>query len=35
MQKETKFVPKDFWHGYPQNSDWIQLEEDGIVKNAF
>ena len=35
LNRGIKFVPKDFWHGYPQNSDWIQLEEDGTIKNAF
>ena len=33
LNRGIKFVPKDFWHGYPQNSDWIQLEEDGTIKN--
>lgn len=35
LNRGIKFVPKDFWHGYPQNSDWIQLEEDGTIKNDF
>ena len=29
LNKGTKIVPKDFWHGYPHKKDWILVENDG------
>lgn len=32
LNQGIKFVPADFWHGYPESADWIQLEENGLIK---
>ncbi|NBB31617.1 hypothetical protein GVN22_25055 [Cellulophaga sp. BC115SP] len=28
-----KISPKSFWHGYPENNNWLLVEEDGIVRS--
>lgn len=29
-----KICPKDFWHGYPSNSQWILVEKDGSINKT-
>ncbi|MGF7214970.1 hypothetical protein GGR92_001110 [Spirosoma lacussanchae] len=29
LNKGVKVCPRNFWHGYPQTSDWILAEENG------
>ena len=29
LNRGIKFVPKDFWHGYHQNKNWIFLDDKG------
>lgn len=29
LNKGIKICPKNFWHGYPNTSDWIMVENDG------
>jgi hypothetical protein len=29
LSKGLKVCPKDFWHGYPDTSDWILVDEKG------
>lgn len=31
INKGTKVCPRHFWHGYPNDSDWILSENDGTV----
>lgn len=31
LSNGIKICPKDFWHGYPKQSDWILAEEDGKI----
>ncbi|WP_010136854.1 O-fucosyltransferase family protein [Ochrovirga pacifica] len=34
LNKGIKVVPKDFWHGYPKDSSWVLVGDDGnIIKN--
>lgn len=34
LNKGLKFCPANFWHGYPEQKDWILLDDNGqIVKN--
>ena len=32
LNKSIKFVPNNFWHGYPKKEDWIILDEKGNIK---
>ena len=29
-----KVCPRNFWHGYPDSSDWILVENDGTFNTA-
>ena len=29
LSRGIKFVPENFWHGYPKSKDWILLNEEG------
>ncbi len=29
-----KFCPKNFWHGYPSDSNWIMLDDYGFIING-
>ncbi|MBS6921961.1 MAG: hypothetical protein KH186_00235 [Lachnospiraceae bacterium] len=29
LNRGIKFCPSGFWHGYPQTSDWVLLDEEG------
>lgn len=31
LNKGIKFSPGDFWHGYPDDKDWILLDEKGVI----
>ena len=31
LNKGIKFVPNNFWHGYPKKKDWIILDEKGNI----
>ena len=34
LNRGIKFVPVDFWHGYPKEKNWILLNETGgLVKD--
>ncbi|MDR3651539.1 MAG: hypothetical protein P4L34_01055 [Paludibacter sp.] len=33
LNNGTKVCPKDFWHGYPETSDWILTNEDGLLES--
>lgn len=32
LNRGIKFCPADFWHGYPDNENWILLDENGEIK---
>lgn len=32
LNKGIKFCPANFWHGYPENEQWILLDDDGKRK---
>jgi len=32
LSKGIKVCPKDFWHGYPKEQDWILVDEDGLFE---
>lgn len=31
LNRGIKVCPKNFWHGYPNASDWVLCENDGII----
>lgn len=33
LNRGIKFVPDNFWHGYPEDNSWIILNENGNVKD--
>ena len=36
LSKGIKICPKDFWHGYPKEEDWILVDENGMFeKNGY
>ncbi len=32
LNRGIKVCPEKFWHGYPDNKDWVMVENDGHVK---
>lgn len=35
LNKGIKVCPEDFWHGYPESCDWIQVDNAGNVGNLI
>lgn len=33
LSNGIKICPRDFWHGYPEDNDWILAEKDGSFNN--
>jgi hypothetical protein len=33
LNRNIKVSPKDFWHGYPKNKNWIQVDNEGNLNN--
>lgn len=31
LNKGLKICPRNFWHGYPENSNWVLLDDEGDV----
>ena len=31
LNRGIKFCPAEFWHGYPEDDDWILLDEEGNI----
>lgn len=32
LSRGVKVCPENFWHGYPDSSDWVMVDNDGNVK---
>lgn len=35
LNKNIKVCPKEFWHGYPSDKDWIMANEDGTLNSIL
>lgn len=34
LNRGIKVCPENFWHGYPKTSDWVMVDNEGMVKTS-